>query len=175
MMYDKFIRIGGALIVVFWVGAWLGLYYGAQKGLAQVANIKVQYATATATAIAQQAYQDQQAQRTGRDLAATLSQKEALLTIQQKRTQHALNHTTHNTPCLNTDAVRLLNARAGVDPDTLPGAASSTDAADADALAGDIGGATDSAVAQWAAAVQAQYGQCAAKLDALITFEERGK
>ena len=115
---------------------------------------------------AERAYQVnfQKAVTRANELAGQLASRETEIVYRTKEVIKHVPQVTTGKPCLNPAAVRMLNARP--DSPAVPQAPGKPVAEDAAALA-----ASDSDVAYYIADASGQYETCAARLNALIDFE----
>lgn len=162
------IAVGSAFVL----GAALGAYFGRAPLQVQIKSIQLKQTQAVAAARAADIAALQKAQALGDALTARLQATEATLTTQQKDLHDALQTHTTGRACLSGAAVRLLNASPqsgaiGVPAPTASAAAAPGAAAPDPA---DTSFASDTDVAQWAAAARTGYDTCRARLDALIDW-----
>ncbi len=159
-------------------GGWAGWRLGraplhtelasAKTDMAQLRTTHAETARVAALAAAKGL---QQAQQRGDALTTALAERQAQINQLSKDDGDALNRLTTGRACLGSAAVGVLNsapkpAPAGHGP-AVPQAPGSVAAADG-------AFATDADVGHWAIAARAQYGDCRARLAALIDWHTAG-
>lgn len=159
-------------------GGWAGWRLGraplhtelasAKTDMAQLRTTHAETARVAALAAAKGL---QQAQQRGDALTTALAQRQAQINQLWKDQRDALNRLTTGRACLGAAAVRVLN-----EPDSATTSAGHepVPAPPGGAVAADGAFATDADVGHWAIAARAQYGDCRARLAALIDWHTAG-
>ncbi len=162
-MNREFIAILASALSALLLGATLGWSLGRYPLKAEISQLKADHQKEQIEALSSTLEALQVAQKNGDDLYLILTKKVQEIEVLKKEKRNAITKVTHNSTCLNEPALRVLNNATEINVSDLPEAPNRTSAAN-----GAI--ATDTDIAIWITEAGAQYGQCRARLSALIAW-----
>ncbi len=145
------------------LGASLGWSLGHYPLKAEISQLKVDHQKEQIELMSNTIETLEIAKKNGDDLYLLLTKKTQEIDVLKKEKRNALTKVTHNSVCLDEPALRVLNSATEINVVDLPEATHRTAATD-----GAI--ATDTDIAIWITEAGSQYGQCRARLDALIAW-----
>ncbi len=162
-MNREFIAILASALSALLLGATLGWSLGRYPLKAEISQLKADHQKEQIETLSSTLEALQVAKKNGDDLYLVLTKKTQEIEVLKKEKRNALTEVTHNRACLDEPALRVLNNATEINVIDLPEAANRASPAD-----GAI--ATDTDIAIWITEAGAQYGQCRARLNALIAW-----
>lgn len=162
-MNREFIALLASALSTLLLGTTLGWSLGHYPLKAEISQLKADHQKEQIETLSSTLEALQVAKKNGDDLYLVLTKKTQEIEVLKKEKRNALNEVTHNRACLDEPALRVLNNATEINVSDLPEAPNRTSAAN-----GAI--ATDTDIAIWITEAGAQYGQCRARLSALIAW-----
>jgi hypothetical protein len=162
-MNREFIALFASALSSLLLGATLGWSLGHYPLKAEISQLKADHQKEQIETLSSTLEALQVAKKNGDDLYLVLTKKTQEIEVLKKEKRNALTEVTHNRACLDEPALRVLNNATEINVSDLPEAPNRTSAAN-----GAI--ATDTDIAIWITEAGAQYGQCRARLSALIAW-----
>ena len=162
-MNREFIALLASALSTLLLGTTLGWSLGHYPLKAEISQLKADHQKEQIETLSSTLEALQVAKKKGDDLYLVLTKKTQEIEVLKKEKRNALTEVTHNRACLDEPALRVLNNATEINVSDLPEAPNRTSAAN-----GAI--ATDTDIAIWITEAGAQYGQCRARLSALIAW-----
>ncbi len=162
-MNREFIALLASALSTLLLGTTLGWSLGHYPLKAEISQLKTDHQKEQIETLSSTLEALQVAKKNGDDLYLVLTKKTQEIEVLKKEKRNALTEVTHNRACLDEPALRVLNNATESTVSDLPEAPNRTSAAN-----GAI--ATDTDIAIWITEAGAQYGQCRARLSALIAW-----
>ena len=162
-MNREFIALLASALSTLLLGTTLGWSLGHYPLKAEISQLKADHQKEQIETLSSTLEALQVAKKNVDDLYLVLTKKTQEIEVLKKEKRNALTEVTHNRACLDEPALRVLNNATEINVSDLPEAPNRTSAAN-----GAI--ATDTDIAIWITEAGAQYGQCRARLSALIAW-----